>query len=377
MIREGHGIFSFIVLITALLFSTAASGDEVGPNPCLRCHEDVYVKAVSYRYRHGAVMEQCTLCHVVSETEDNIIAGMDFPALQREWLIYLDQLSEGQDYQAEVIVTDSDGRSSAPDSMHIVLKDAWETEGQRPSMKLEKLSGVMIDEIKNQGFATAVISWDTDSFATTEIEYRFKGERPATFKIKGLYTKDHRVMLDGLKHKSTCYFRAVSRDIFGNTLQSEEYSFDTSEEFSRIAGPGVDDSTAPVVEHIQVFRGPGSEGMYLKVSASKPSGLSVKIREVRKMDEKHGAGLLPPRYSRIDVCYKCHHHDSSHPVGVRASGPKVRTPDGLPTIEEGTITCVTCHDPHGGERLHFTRFDYRQDLCLRCHLQEYSRLASN
>ncbi len=364
-------IDSPIVLIITLLFNTVTSGEEVKTSSCLSCHEDVYIKAASYRYRHSVVTDKCPLCHINPETKDNIIALRNLPTLQREWLIYFDQLSKDQDYQAEVVLTDSDGRSCTPDRIDIVTKNIWEPDRQRSSLELKKLFRVMVDEIQKGGFVRAAISWDTDVFATSEIEYGLRGERPGTFKINDLYTRNHKIILNGLKHKSTYYFRTVSRDIYGNTLRSEEYTLDTSGEFTRPAELKGDDAVLPIVEHMQVFRRPESKGLYLKVSANKLSGISINIKEIKKKDGNHGPGLSAARYLRIDVCYKCHPHDSSHPVGIKAVSPKTKTPDGLPTIEEGIITCVTCHEPHGGERVHYNRFDFKQDLCMRCHLQKY------
>jgi predicted CXXCH cytochrome family protein len=366
-------VISPLVVILTLLFNTDTSGQEAISISCLKCHEDVYRKAVSYKYQHSVVRDKCPLCHITPEKEDEIISYLRFPGLHRECLIYLDRLSETQDYQVEVTLTDSNGKSCAPDRIDIAPKNAWEPDGERSSFKLKKLSRVTVDEIKRRGFVRAVISWDTDVYATSEIEYRLTGDRSSTFKIKDLYTKDHKIILDGLKHSNRYYFRAVSRDVYGNMLKSEEYHLDTAEEFSR---PELkeDDPTPPVINHMQAFRTPGNEGLYLKVSANKLCEISIRIKEVKKKDEKHGLGLLPARYSRIDICYKCHPHDSSHPVGVKAESPKIRTPDGLPTIEDGIITCVTCHTPHGGDRVYFNRFDFRKDLCMRCHLQKYDNL---
>lgn len=362
-----------LLFILTLLISTTASGQEVKSISCLKCHEDIYMKTIAYKYQHGAVRDQCPLCHIKPESSDEIIAHLNFPTLQKECLVYMDRLSEKQDYQAEVIVTDNNGKSCAPEKIDITQNNAWEPDGQRLSFKLKKLSGVIVDEIKRRGFVTAAISWDTDVLATSEIEYRLTGGRSSTFEIKDLYTKNHKIILDGLKHKSRYSFRAVSRDIYGNILKSDEYNLDTSEEFSR---PSLkeNDTAGPAITHMHVFRGPENKGLYLKVSANKPASLAVKIKELKKADDKHGFGLLPARYSRIDVCYKCHPHDSSHPVGVKAESPKIRTPEGLPTIEGGIITCVTCHTPHGGDRIHFNRFDFRKDLCMRCHLQKYENL---
>ncbi|MBI4683051.1 MAG: hypothetical protein HY757_08135 [Nitrospirae bacterium] len=365
-------IISPIVLIITLLFNTITPAEEVKPNSCLSCHEDVFIKAASYRYRHSVVTEQCPLCHISPETKDNIIALRNLPTLQREWLIYFDQLSNDQGYQAEIVLTDSNGKSCAPDHIDIVKKNIWEPDRQRASLELKKLFRVAVDEIQKRGFVRATISWDTDVPATSDIEYGLRGERPGTFKINDLYTRNHKIILNGLKHKSTYYFRTVSRDIYGNTLRSEEHTLDTSGEFTRPTELKGDDAALPVVEHMQVFRMPGNKGLYLKVSANKLSEISVKIKEIKNISKNHGVGLTAARYSRIDICYKCHSHDSSHPVGIKAVSPKTKTPDGLPTIEDGIITCVTCHEPHGGERVHYNRFDFKQDLCMRCHLQKYS-----
>jgi len=361
-----------LALISLLLFNTAASGSEGESNLCRKCHEDVYVKAISYRYQHSVVRDKCILCHVRPEDNDNTIVQFNVPTLQSEWILYLDQLAEDREYKAELIVTDSNGKSYSPKLIDIAPKNLWKQSDQMSSLTLKKLSRVTVDEIEKRGFARATISWDTDVFATSEIEYRSRGERGSTFKANDLYTKDHRIILDGLKHKSRYYFRAVSRDIYGNTVKSEEYAFDTAEVFSHRTETGRDNAILPMVERLQVFRIQKNRGLYLKVSANKPSEISVRIKDIKKMGDNHGFGLLPARYSRIDICSKCHPYDSSHPVGVSAISSKSNMPDGLPTIEDGIITCVTCHQPHGGSRKYYSRFDFRKDLCMRCHLQKYS-----
>jgi predicted CXXCH cytochrome family protein len=330
------------------------------------------MEAISYRYQHSVVKDKCPLCHINPEKKENVKACLNFPTMQKERIIYVDELSEDQKYQAEVILTDSTGKSCAPSIIDIIPEELWQPSETRSSLKLKKLSRVTVDEIKKRGFVQATISWETDVFATSEIEYRSRGTRGKTFKIKNLYTKEHKIILNGLKHKKKYYFRVVSRDIYGNTQESKEYTLNTSEEFFRINESIINDSILPAVEHLQAFRGQ-NKGLYLKISANKPCEISVKLKEIIEEDEKHGFGLLPARYSRIDICYKCHPHDSSHPVGVKAISPKIRTPEGLPTIEDGIITCVTCHKPHGGERVHYNRFDFKKDLCMRCHLQKYGR----
>jgi len=69
----------------------------------------------------------------------------------------------------------------------------------------------------------------------------------------------------------------------------------------------------------------------------------------------------------IDACYQCHPPDVlglSHPVGVAAGGT-TKIPDYLPALAGSVITCVTCHNVHGGNAKHFVR--RRATSCNVCH----------
>jgi predicted CXXCH cytochrome family protein len=303
--------------------------------------------------------------------DDKTVASLDFQNFQREWLIPVDQLSEDNNYLAEVSATDRGGRTSDKEVIDIVPNTLSEHEGQPASLKLTKLDRLTVNEIEKSGFVRARISWYTNAFAISEMEYGLKGEGAEMIKVNDVYAKTHEKVIDDLKHKSIYYFRAVSRDIYGNTLRSEEFTIDTSKEFSPPDGMMLDNLVRPHVSQLQVFLGHKSEEVYLKVTVNKPVRLSVTIKEVPPTEEKHGPGLLPERFSKIDACYKCHTYNASHPVGVKAESPTIRTPQGLPTIENGIITCITCHEPHGGDRAYYSRFDFNKDLCMRCHLEKY------
>lgn len=72
----------------------------------------------------------------------------------------------------------------------------------------------------------------------------------------------------------------------------------------------------------------------------------------------------------IDLCYSCHPTNAigtSHPVRVYAAGNEIRIPDDLPTVRDGMITCVTCHDPHGAEGKNLVRETIKTKLCVACH----------
>ncbi|SHJ27409.1 doubled CXXCH domain-containing protein [Malonomonas rubra DSM 5091] len=78
--------------------------------------------------------------------------------------------------------------------------------------------------------------------------------------------------------------------------------------------------------------------------------------------------LRSPEEQAITVCYQCHSEadlGTSHPVRLY-SGRDVRIPETLPTVE-GMLTCVTCHDPHGGPGEMLVRTQIKTQLCVTCH----------
>lgn len=78
--------------------------------------------------------------------------------------------------------------------------------------------------------------------------------------------------------------------------------------------------------------------------------------------------LRSPEDLAIEACYQCHPKatlGTSHPVRLYG-GRNVRIPDELPTVD-GMMTCVTCHDPHGGNSRMLVRTLIKTKLCVTCH----------
>ena len=367
--------FTFILTLLILVFSitcnTSALESELSTEQCVKCHKEVYDNALSNQYQHS-VTNQCPKCHVNPESNDIVTHRLTFAPLIREGIVYLGELSEDQFYYANVTGTDRSGNVSDPVTVEIMPGRVMRHREQYPEYKLQDLSNISVDEITKRAYVKAAISWTTNTFATSEIVYRMSSEPLRSIGLEKVFTKEHNIELDGLMHKRTYYFRVVSTDIYGNTLRSGEYTIDTSGELSRKSGHESDNKIQLDIEGTQVFRKDRDNGLYLRVSANRLSSISVLIKEKGKKDENHSVDLFPARKLKIDVCYSCHPHGSSHPVGIKAESPKVSTPQGLPTIEDGIITCVTCHEPHGGNRKYYHRVDFKKALCMRCHARKYS-----
>ena len=355
-------------LLIISLLNIEASIETGSSNTCLKCHEKISLKYEANLFRHHVVKENCTLCHARDDGK-KLETTLRFSSPMKSRILYLGDLEENKRYEAEVMLTDSKGRSSAPQMLSITLEDLWNYDKRFSS--LNEISRVRVEEIKKGGFVNATISWNTDDYATSEIEFREGGEYGRRFSLDNQFTKEHKVELTGLKHTRKYSYKVISRDMSGKSVQSNQYNFNTSTDIPGVKKPGTEGDEPPSINTISMFRVGKEKAVYLKVTANKPSETLVRLREIRDAGEMHGSEFSPERFATIEACRKCHPQNASHPVGIRARSPDIITPDELPTIEDGVITCVTCHDPHGGDTKYFARMDYKRDLCIKCHIGGY------
>lgn len=82
--------------------------------------------------------------------------------------------------------------------------------------------------------------------------------------------------------------------------------------------------------------------------------------------------LREPQELTIELCLSCHSNTNlgtSHPVRLYARRGNTIIPDELPTIEDGMMTCVTCHSPHGAPASQLVREIVKTKLCVTCHIR--------
>jgi predicted CXXCH cytochrome family protein len=377
-----------LLLISSFISITAAQDND--ETPCMPCHEDIYTEVASTPYLHSIVAEDCGVCHITDDSGDiQEEVTTRTSEIDRELILALGELPEDFEYNLKVIARDNNDKESEPVIIKIAPKDVkWVA---YPSIK--KLSDVTVEEIKKGLYVQATISWETDVFASSAIEYISKGKYPDMLSRDDTFTKKHRVVLSGLKHKRTYRFSVLSRDLNGNVMKSDEYTLNTAEEFSNGNREDKGKSPLPNINHLAVFRvkkedkenakdddkAEQNKEFYVMTNTNKPSTLTVSIKKSANPDneipdDKHGSGLAPARFSCMEVCYECHEQNASHPVGVKSEGIKTIVPDDLPTIEDGVLTCITCHYAHGGDKPYFARLDFNKELCVKCHIMgRYAR----
>lgn len=116
----------------------------------------------------------------------------------------------------------------------------------------------------------------------------------------------------------------------------------------------------------------GKGGMEPAADLAQPAGAPTVAAGAATKEPGGGHPLMrSPAETAIEVCYSCHPQSAlgtSHPVRIYSHGEDTRIPDELPTVENGMITCVTCHNPHAAVGKQLVREKVETKLCVACHI---------
>lgn len=385
MRRHSLTIVFFVALIitfVGFLFWISLNVDQlvnagIG-SPCKDCHSgvkaedfgltDIYAKNDALQFKHSVVEEErCEICHIIKGLKTGRIWQLFSPDAQNEQIFFLKDLSWDRNYKVDLKIRDNIGKEISVNPIQFVPSQV--------SMHIDDdkigplIKNVEVEEIQQKIFIEAVLKWETDEPSNSMVEYGLTSQYGETVSSEKVFAKKHKIAITGLKAGKQYHYRVLSRDVFGNISVSGDFVFDTSEQIGKGESSKVIDRTKIVVKEISIFRIKESRDIYIKLASDKPIMVNLTLLEPAEID-KHGFGLVPPKFSMIDACIKCHSQGASHPVGIRSKGPKTKVPSELPTIEGGIITCVTCHYAHGGNKRYFARLDFQRDMCVACHTGE-------
>ncbi|MHC4474132.1 MAG: cytochrome c3 family protein [Planctomycetota bacterium] len=381
-----------LALIVALSCLAFSENDET-ESDCVSCHEDVYNDGLSNFYMHAPFeKKQCGMCHLkqdtVSRVSDSISKEIVHPVVlsQTEYLtehtILLKGLIPRAVYDINVIFQDMSGDKVRQGFEGVVPENIQnvKTDDKRPP----SISEVEVGPVVKRIFLEATITWQTDEPSSSWVEYGFSDQYGQRTPEDSTLVKYHEVNVYELEGGKDCHFRVRSQDIFGNESVSEDMVFNTGKILSpsdiEEKGAGTEDYGTLAVSRAEAFLIEPDLGLYLETT--KPACVTVEYVKVEELPAEESLPVQAAATSEddhvelrdgkglaIDACYKCHPPEDlgvSHPVGI---GPKEKTkiPDDLPTLEGGIITCVTCHDAHGGSRRYFAWKKITKDICISCH----------
>ena len=384
----------FCVVLGVVLCSFALSENDKTANDCLSCHEKVYKNGISNLFPHSPFKEkQCSRCHlrrqIMTRSTASVIKHAERPTvLSRpehlsEHAILLKGLSPQSAYDISIIFQDSAGHEVRQEFRGIVPANVRnvKTDDRKPP----EISEVRVGPVVKGVFLETAITWETDEPSTSCVEYGYSsGQYGSRTGEDIVLVKQHRVNIHELEAGKDCWFRVRSEDIFGNESVSAGLVFNTGNvspasdvEQERA---GTEEAIVLAVNKSETFVLNSDLGLGFELT--KPANMRVeyvKAQDVASESEPQVQAATTPEGTHaelregkelaIDVCYQCHPPRDlgvSHPVGV-AVKETTRVPEDLPTLEGGVITCVTCHDVHGGRRQYFARKKITKDICVSCH----------
>ena len=389
------------ILIAVAFFGLYVFSATMTPKSnCLSCHDNVYQKGLAKSYQHSPFTNrECATCHFGQEKmpdkrsktviSKEIVAPILFSSHSylKENNVLVEDLILEATYDINIIVEDRSGHTLEKKYTGIIparLRDA-----RTDDMKPPVISGINIGPIKKIIFLETTIAWDTDEPSTSCVEYGFSDQYGWSASKDTTLTKHHTVTLYDLTGGKKYHFRVKSRDVSGNEAVSKDYVFNAT--VSQALDAAATENKKKKFEELAianklVFLLGSNLGIYIETTT--PAKMTVECLKVKNataktellalpaaspdawksMNDQHNH-LITKEELTIKGCYRCHPHQIlglSHPVGI---APKmgINVPDDLPTLKGGIITCVTCHDVHGGDRQYFARKEITKDICITCH----------
>ena len=379
-IRSCWIILSLTIAI-ALSGLSALSKAKNMENDCLSCHKKVYKKEISNPYQHSPFKKrECGACHLEQwgiikgknaiKMETAEPAVLDNPNYFIDHTVLLEGLNYEASYDINVVFKDPPGNKVSTSFKGVIparLQDLKAYQRKPPA-----ISKIRIGPITKTVFLQATITWDTDERSTSQVEYGLSDQYGRRTSEDIVPVTHHRVNLYELEEGKDYHFRVISRDMFGNEAVSEDRVFNTAK-VSQVsdAEEKAGSSTASAelaVEKAEAYlrrKLKKKSDIILYLGTTRPANVTVEYVKVKD----RCTGLNVGKGLAINACYRCHSLDAlglSHPVGVAAK-PTTKIPDDLPTLKGGIITCVTCHNVHGGSMKYLAR--PKSTSCNTCHTE--------
>lgn len=382
---KGPDSFLKFAAFFLLLIPSLSQGAEV--DSCLKCHKEFIDAEVKKSFIHKPFLEKkCELCHSpdwVGNAADSD-GKARLPKKTRTLVSDINLakthiFSIPKDYNLSVLFIEAKQDSSDPFRVKLKVDPFDSLKTSASDAKPPLISDVEVIEVSKGSLVSAKIQWHTDELSTSKVSFGID-QPDGRLLDSGEFKSDHQVDLYSLKSGVTYYFKIISEDIYGNSKESQVYSFSTDKNFSLEKDPETKASAESLKLKSDISR---SEDNYLiKISANKHISLEVftydlpiyskLLRDPSNLPQNH-----PPMKSiyetNVLICGTCHQALSekfSHPVHFRARlGNNI--PSDYPRLPNGQMSCITCHDFHASNNAYHLRKPGERKLCIGCHKRSF------
>ncbi len=382
-------MFLCILLLVLSGIVTTAFAESQGK--CNGCHSGIVSKGKNNRILHSPFLKgDCAVCHIVGQ-QSSSIKKKSSRIKAKEQLEKIRWFRDAHGISAEhwILLPEDkvtgvlfykawDGRMRSP-LQSMELPDLASFATKKNDLQSPQIESVRVADVR-RGISTSVtIRWETDEFADSEVLYG--KDQLLSAKFDGKLSRSHQLVLVGLDADETYRFQVISRDLFGNRVETKVFSFTTDRTFiepdSRRDGSRL--SRRDISIERQIFR---HQNDYLLIfSADRPVSLSLGVQNIPKQEQpikvgdkntasSSGHPMLKSRLdTNIKVCYSCHpsFNDSyTHPINVFPRAGMV-IPSEYPLLPDGRISCMSCHSRHGANYEYRLIKSHKKELCRGCH----------
>lgn len=382
----------FLLMVTLSFFPPAAMADP-DFKQCRRCH-GATLEADTYRlYQHPVFTRgRCMDCHLPAGLKETLPPAQERATIapESETIHWLGDsllaatghwfLMAGEDLRSTLVIETRGNRN---------FSRRWEQPvpplagvgGLEDSGRPPVISDLQVLEIRRGLFLSATIGWQTDNIAGAQVRYGV-GAMNRTSPAHNRLGRRHRVVLNDLQPDQTYLYAAVSRDLFGREQVSETLTFTTTRPritplpSSSLSSTTNDGATAePEVDFQQ-----HGDNYLLQLTFQQPAMVAVGTSGPARLEEDHAAAgqevpeedhtmLNSQAGTTITACIQCHQGRlgiATHPVNVYPP-PGMLIPPAYPTLADGRITCISCHQRHGSNNSYLLVKPGQRELCIGCH----------
>lgn len=357
---------------------------------CLKCHQDVRNADMEQSFIHEPFAQnQCNSCHGFNQA-DNIIAmpieqkTSDVASKDDEWMEWLAESFVENTNQAALLPLDIcaseltiklwyQNRSKQQSILHCPDTNTIPTKAT-PSKKPDILQ-LHLSSYYDKLLSRATLAWGTDTPCRCQLFYTFDGHEYVLHQ-DDCFTNNHNQEIRNFKpgdtnisikctdtsqqHTQSQFMPLTSlplrADNPNSTPQIEMAEF--SADFNRI-GDNIE---------ISITTNQPATMALGQIEQNKEPLVTVSQEPMPQEDSEHSP-LANKEQLNTTICFKCHRSTvevSSHPINVSAP-PGMIIPPEYPLLDNGELTCMTCHSRHSSNNPARLVKSSKKALCTGCH----------
>lgn len=377
----------YLVVLLLFLWFPANDRASAETNQCLKCHKDVWQEEMAKRYIHKPFIEKnCIGCHGVnnlsSRKQPSSSSSGEDPAnwtgknlipSTSHWFEF-----ESTDFATMILEASYESIVRLYREISLPplddLSDVKDVFGRYPPIIYE----VEVLEVEKGIFLSATIRWHTDRPTRFMLNYGINDLRHTTPLSSKLQT-EHYATLSELKSGQEYEFIITAEDGLGNKTKSEAFNFSTAKTFSNpykedcclVKPLGLDTNffrkgdrymvNITTAQPVKLFFALLRTDCSLPEASNRPQSIESQSQKNRHVIVNAGEVVT------LVVCRSCHQTSScNHPVNIYPN-KEMEVPVDYPTMDDGRLSCISCHAPHASDFQYRVIKGNRQELCTGCH----------